>query len=370
MNRIQMINKYLLVVICLIISNVLSLSAQEDPIYLEGAVPEVAGKVKFVREIKVDKNISTEQLFKYATEWANEEYKISDDSKQRILLENSAEHNIACQGDQYLTFSSSVISLDRARMTYQLLIHVERGEYKLEVQNIRYEYSDYKNLMPAEEMITDKVALNKNKNKLNRHYSKFRKATIDCVNEIEKSFHNFLTSKMGGTKSAEIVSPVQGSLALASGMAGYKQMNAAELSESVMAMFKDSWALVVEGKEGATKPMTAAWSGMGNLGGKPVSMVLVDSDNNDEEIYTISFFTPIHKENLDKIEKGGKADFTPITIPSGAVSYSEAWMIIECKKVSEQPASESMIENIQSKAWVKNDFNKLLMGEIVNVWAK
>lgn len=386
--------------------NIFLLSAQEDAKYLVGAVPLVDGKVIFEREIKVSPDVPTSKLLKLAEEWAKKELveKKYEGSLQRILLVSPENGYLVVQGDEKLVFKSQFLSLDQTTMTYQLIINVEQGKCTLTIRNIKYEYQDYEELMPAEKMITDEYALNKSGEKLNRHYDKFRKFTIDRVDELRNSLKDYLgqISLESIKKQEEVVTkpsildsdrqevvaqiskPIQETAPIVAPvavqplvaqvspapMSGYKQMSASEISESIMQMFKDNQVLVVAGESNGLKVMPALWSGLGSFGSKPVSMSIVKSEGANEDIYTISFYTQIHKDALDRVAKGEESKLTPITTPSGAIAFAEAWMIIECKKVLEQPATETMVKDAQSKQWNVSGFDKLLMGEIINVWAR
>lgn len=375
------INKFSLVSL-LILFNTMFLSAQVDQKYLAGAVPLVDGKVVFKREVAVSPSIPVDLLLSKVEQWAKAEFEANkyEGSKQRVLLVKPDENYLVVQGDEKLVFKSQLLMLDQTTITYQLVIDVAPGKCNLTMRYIKYEYQDYKDLVPAEEMIVDKYALHKSGEKLNRHYDKFRTFTIDRIDAIADSLQKYI----GGTsvkaeepkteqvtpKREVLPAPVQASSTPTVAIAGYKQMAATELSDNITQMFKDNWAVVVAGTSNDKKVMPALWSGLGSFGSKPVSMTIVKAGDNKEEVYTISFYSPIHKAALDKLEKGEAHGLTPITLPSGAQAFAEAWMIIECKKQLEQPATEAMINDTQSKGWSSKDFDKLFMGEIVDIWAR
>ena len=395
------INKFSLIGF-LVFCNVLLVTAQVDSKYLAGAVPEVNGKVLFTREVKVSSSVSNDQLYGLVKEWMYEEFSEKEDSKQRVLLADKDQNYIVAQGDEKLVFKAQILMVDQTDMTYQFIARTEKGKCMLEMRNIKYEYQDYDKPVSAEEMITDKVALHKSGEKLNRHYDKFRTFTIDRVDELQASLRTHLGKvsledvKVEETKVASIVdveelprstsmkakvpAAVSVSSTVASeGMAGYKQMSADQISESITKMFKDSRAVVSIGEANDAKTLTGAWSGTGNFGGKPVAMVFVnaESDASKEQVYTISFYTEIHGDALDRMAasdvsvRSKTVGLTPIVTPSGASAFGEAWMVIECKKMTEQDSSESELkENAQSKQWKSNKNVKSFMGEIINVWAR
>lgn len=387
-------NKFLL--LALLLCSISFLSAQEDAKYLAGAVPEVNGKVVFEREIKTDPSVSIDKLLQLTEDWAREEFEAEDKkyegANQRILLTSKEDHYLVVQGDEKLVFKSQLLMIDQTIITYHLIVRVVLGKCTLTMRNIKYEYQDYDEPMPAEEMIIDKIALHKSGEKLNRHYDKFRRFTIDRVDAIADSFRTYLgkisPSEVKEVKKEETIvisepqeimqqkkisaAPiVMDGKTVTFAAAGYKSMSAEDLSDDIMEMFKDNWVLVTRGSGDNVKVFPAVWSGKGNFGSKPVVMSVVKGGEDNADTYTISFYTQIHKKALDKIANGGSNDLTPIASPTGGTAYSEAWMIIECKKVLEQPATSEMVKDAQSKMWNNiQGFDKLLMGEIVNIWVR
>ena len=62
----------LLFFLCAVFS--LAVSAQDNPKYLVGAVPEVDGKIVFSKKIPVKGQVSDEQLFSLMEKWAINNY--------------------------------------------------------------------------------------------------------------------------------------------------------------------------------------------------------------------------------------------------------------------------------------------------------
>jgi len=199
-------NKYLLLFLCVAIP----FFAKAQQQYLEGAVPEVKGKVLYNKIISVKDKISDDVLFSLMDKWAKDNYNTEGNLTNRVLLSNPTTKSIACSGEKYLVFQSTALSLDRAKMIYQLIIQIGNNQCDVTIRNIKYDYADYKEITPAEEVIIDKYALNKDKDKLNRFYDKFRKHTVDSVSSIFRSIDVYLNgiSTSGVTStSAQSVAP-------------------------------------------------------------------------------------------------------------------------------------------------------------------
>ena len=73
---------------------------------------------------------------------------------------------------------------DSALIRYQYFAHMEGGTAKLRLWLIAYSYEEFGFGYKAEEWITDKYALTKDKMALRKGSGKFRKKTVDYVNEL------------------------------------------------------------------------------------------------------------------------------------------------------------------------------------------
>lgn len=393
----------------------LTLNAQIDTKYLQGAVRETDGKVVFTKDIKVHKQISDENLFDLMKTWAENNYKSdTENDKQRVLYADKQSSKIVCQGDKYLVFKSSTFSLDRAEMIYQLVLDITNNSCNVTIRNIKFDYNESGSkteTFPAEKMITDDIALAKN-NKLNRHFDKFRIHTIDTVDEIYDSIDTYLNGKKAseGAIDRSIAEPVKIEVEIkdepatpvatkievetiqdapiqnTGSMAGFRKIEPDKIPGNYIKLL-DQWTLITSGAGDNINVMTASWGGIGVLWTKPVAFCFLGPTRysiktmDEGDTYTISFYTEAYKENMqycgstsgrntDKIKGSG---LTPIKTPSGATAFSEAWMIIECRKILAQPLSKDAVYNNNSEAlqkWTKGDLHKMYVGEIIGVWVK
>lgn len=160
---------------------------KEDPKYLEGAVTtDENGKVVFEAEMEAPGK-SAEQLYELLFDYMSGLTQDKDAIESRIALVNKDEHIIANLMDEWLVFNSSFISLDRTECKYNLIANISDGKVKMTINHINYTYEEGRQTgfkLPAEEVITDKVALTKKKNDLARIFGKFRKKTIDRKDQI------------------------------------------------------------------------------------------------------------------------------------------------------------------------------------------
>lgn len=176
--------------------------AQTDEKYLAGAVPEENGRVIFTKKIAVPLNAN--EIYEAVKEWAAETYKPDKEfPNNRILSENPEALEVTIGGEEYIVFSSKAWALDRTRVYYKLNIACSDNQCTARIFNIKYWYEEERNggqRFKAEEWITDEMGLNKSKSKLARMSGKFRRKTIDHVEEIFNNLETFVNKK--GIKSA------------------------------------------------------------------------------------------------------------------------------------------------------------------------
>lgn len=179
----------------------------KDPKYLLGAVPEVDGVVTFQKSFSVtDKN--EQQIYDVLLAYINNSIlsnAIQNQQPQytRIISEEKGSGSIVARIEEYMTFKRiPIISLDRTRFRYLLNAEVKGQKVNLTITQISYYYNedmDGKNGVPykAEEWITDKEAVNKKGTKLYPRSGKFRRLTIDRVEEIFQGFMDAFSTKQG-----------------------------------------------------------------------------------------------------------------------------------------------------------------------------
>ncbi|MBQ8502183.1 MAG: DUF4468 domain-containing protein [Bacteroides sp.] len=165
--------------VCLCIPNLLLADDNEDSRYLAGAVPEVDGKVVFTKEFSVP-GMSQEAIYDRLKEWLNVRLQ-KNENNSRVVLADKAKGQIVAMGDEWIIFSSTALSLDRTRITYQATVTCQPEKCVLQIGKIRYIYREGQERYSAEEWITDKYALNKAKTKLVRGLAKWRRKTVDFM---------------------------------------------------------------------------------------------------------------------------------------------------------------------------------------------
>ena len=161
----------------------------EDAQYLTGAVPEKDGKVVFTFEKKVE-GADAATLYDKTYEWMEKLTKAENQLNSRIALVNKAEQKIVATFSEWLEFSRSIISVDRTRLDYVMVAECVDNLVTIELSRIKFHYDEERPTrmdVSAEEWISDSKALNKDGSKIIRGRKKFRKKTIERMNEIGNS---------------------------------------------------------------------------------------------------------------------------------------------------------------------------------------
>lgn len=162
-------------------------TAKVDLKYLAGAITyNDENKIEFT--LDTDANGKTaKQIYDIVLKYMSELTQNDQNIASRVALVNDAEHVIANTMDEWLVFSQSFISLDRTEFKYQLIARISDNHLNLSLCRIIYNYEEGRSTgfkEPAEEVISDKIALNKKQNDLAKIFGKFRRCTIDRKDQI------------------------------------------------------------------------------------------------------------------------------------------------------------------------------------------
>ncbi|WP_251621750.1 DUF4468 domain-containing protein [Odoribacter lunatus] len=365
--------------------------AQDEEKYLKGAVPEVNGKVTFTKTIEVP-GLSQEQLFHLVQNWAQQYFTEKDEFHSRILYSDASTGKLASLGEEYLVFTDKALSLDRSKISYQMFFDITNGKCEAKITAIRYLYEEQNS--SAESTITDEVALYKNKNKLIRQPGKFRIHTIDLVDRLFSDLQKAITPQahIPATSTisthpanSNILATIPTSSTAPSTLQGFKQISPEQIPGNIIRLLSQDWMLITAGNTEDFNTMTASWGGLGHLYNKPVTFCFINPTRytyqfmEKEGTYTLSFYTEAYRDALkycgshsgkdtDKIKESG---LSPIITPNGTPAFSEAWLIIECRKlVSQSFIPEALHDKILRNQWTGKSMHKMYIGEILNVWVK
>lgn len=316
------------------------MQGQSDNRYLAGAVPVENGKVVFSTEINTP-GLSQDEVYNRILSWAHANY---PKDENRVVYEDKQKGDIAIVGEEYLVFSSSALALDRTIINYRILIKCADAKCNMQINSIRYTYNVSYQSEPekyiAEEWIVDEYALHKNK--LNRISGKFRRATIDMVDEKFQSASTFLGVQTAIPSATPVAAPTEPTASTPptvkqpepTAKEGYISFSPDKIPQTILDILPQSEVRLSMEDDKRPTESDIAWKGIGNMFGKPIATITIRSGSplykllNTGSNYTLAFFNQSDKE-------------TP-------------WMIIECSKQGE--TSEGT--------------EKTIIGEILYVWLK
>lgn len=327
---------------------------RDDSKYLAGAVPEADGKVLFSKEFSIS-GMSQDEIYERMAHWMDERLK-KNENNSRIVFTDKTRGQIVGTGEEWIVFSSSALSLDRTKVSYQLTVTCRPEKCVFEMGKIRFSYREGKEKYTAEEWITDKYALNKTKTKLVRGLAKWRRKTIDFADNLVQGVAESLSAStiqlptvekkeeqktivnsgpivitpkkqvttVDALQVAKVASAEQSQTTItttSNQQQGYKPVLPEELSTDAIQTGSGKLVIVI-GDDPFNMTMMTANSGgsLGKVNGKPVVFSILSSDQPYEQMekaesYEIRFY------------------------PTGQITPT---LILECKKLPSPAVMEGM----------------------------
>ena len=397
---------YTLALLALCLSAVAQENYNIEKYLKAGAVPTVGGKVVFTDSVSIVDGYTSEQVNTLARAWVESFLKDRDAARNRVVKEENGRIDVMAQ--QEIVFANNAFSYDKALMNYVVTLNSAPDRCIISISRISYNYNDgtTTEVIIAEDYITDENAVNKKGTRLIPMTGKFRRKTIDAADEIFASFQEMVRpyAKEGVAAaakeapiplpapkpvSAPVTAPVpqqtQQAANLSGTLEGFRKIAPEELQGNIIKMISQDWMLITAGNAEKANMMTASWGGAGVLYNKPVAICFINparytySIMEKSETFTLTFYPGEYKDVLqycgtksgrdeDKIKGSG---LTPVYTENGAVAFSQACVIIECRKMLSQSLMLDSIENEQERnKRAMQPMHKMYIGEILNVWVK
>ena len=165
-----------------------------------------------------------------------------------------------------------------------------------------------------------------------------------------------------------------------------KKIDPKLIENNVIEMIGEQWMLISAGKPGRMNTMTASWGMMGQLWNKPVVQIFIRPQRHTlgfverEESFTLSFFDEKYRPALQICgnvsgrdgDKAARAGLTPVATPGGSVSFDEASLVLECRKLYADRLREDNFTDgsMAGKIYPEKDFHHIFIGEITAAWIK
>lgn len=202
--------KIILILLLLMPVMVMAQKVKEDknaPKYLKGAVPVENGIVTFKKTFRVPGQTDA-QLYENMLFYVKDNLVVKgiEDAWTRMLSDGEKDGVIAARVEEWMVFSKKFLSLDQARFRYQINVTTGQGAVNITLTQVSYLYGEewHENkpsgtggeIYRSEEWITDEHALNKKGTKVLSGSGKFRRKTIDRVNEIFENAMDMFEEKV------------------------------------------------------------------------------------------------------------------------------------------------------------------------------
>ena len=168
----------------------------------------------------------------------------------------------------------------------------------------------------------------------------------------------------------------------------YSERKPDAVERNVFSLIGKDWLLITGGTETCFNSMTASWGGMGVLWNKNVAFLFLRRTRYTLEFlekqteFSLSVFPEQYRPALLQIygkksgrdcDKTAESGFTPMVLPSGAVAYSEASLVMSCRKIY---AGALIKENIlddparTSLYAPEEEAHRMFIAEITGVWKR
>ena len=165
-----------------------------------------------------------------------------------------------------------------------------------------------------------------------------------------------------------------------------KEIQVSELNENMIERIGKEWMLVTSGDKDSFNTMTASWGGIGFIWRKPVAVTVVrDSRLTHQFIerthrFTLAFFDGDYRKQLSTLgTKSGRdmdkmhdSGLTPYELPSGAMTFKEAWLTLECEVLYKDEIKEAnfLDKSIPEKFYTPDQggYHTAYIGEIKHAY--
>lgn len=155
--------------------------------------------------------------------------------------------------------------------------------------------------------------------------------------------------------------------------------------ENVIDLISKQWMLVTAGTRESYNTMTANWGGIGYLWHRNVAFVFVRPERythdfiEKEDILTLSFYPEEYREALTicgtksgrDIDKAAATGLIPEELPSGTMTFSQARLTLQCRKLFKTEMKESdFIDRSIVERWYgdANGFHTVYIVEIEKIF--
>lgn len=156
--------------------------------------------------------------------------------------------------------------------------------------------------------------------------------------------------------------------------------------ENPFELIGEQWMLITAGDQDAFNTMTASWGGLGWLWNKPVAFIFVRPERYTHDFLessdkvTLSFFPESCRNALQicgtrsgrDCDKVMEAGLVPVALESGAVTFEQARLTVECLKLfkSDMKRDEFIDTDVYNKWYAAAGLHSVYVLEIDRVYTE
>ena len=165
----------------------------------------------------------------------------------------------------------------------------------------------------------------------------------------------------------------------------FKEIESDQIADNPFKLIGEDWMLITAGSMAEHNTMTASWGGLGVLWDRHICICFVRPTRHTwqfmetAEHFTLSFFAEEHRAALAfcgshsgrDVNKEKKTGLTPFETDSGAVSFAQARLVIEARRIYSQDLDPQRFrEPAVNEFNPAKDYHRMYIGEIVRCLAR
>lgn len=154
--------------------------------------------------------------------------------------------------------------------------------------------------------------------------------------------------------------------------------------ENPFELIGQQWMLITAGDKDSFNTMTASWGGLGWLWNKPVAFIFVRPERYTHDFLessdkvTLSFYPESCRKALQicgtksgrDCDKVNAAGLKPVVLESGAVTFGQASLTAECRKIFKSDMKESgfIDKEVLNRWYSEEGLHSVYVLEIEKLW--
>lgn len=165
----------------------------------------------------------------------------------------------------------------------------------------------------------------------------------------------------------------------------FREITPVNIKDNVFKLIGSDWMLVTAGTLKSFNTMTAAWGGWGVLWSKNICFCVIRPSRytyqfmEKADSYTLTFFEEKYRSALDlcgsqsgrDVDKIAKTGLTPVKSSLGGVYFTQARLVIECRKIYYQDIDPRyFLDSSINDCYADKQYHRMYVGEIAKCLIK